>query len=72
MYRNPLPVRTGDLPPLSPFNVPLTPFCRVINTKIMLACSCFIVILRFSYILKFFRTHKNQIFEVDLLTGNSV
>ena len=45
-----------------------------INTKIMLVYGCLIVIL-FSSILQLvelFRTHKNQSFEVDVLTGNSI
>ena len=45
-----------------------------LDTKIMLAYSCLIVILPFSSIIQLvelFRTHKNQIFEVNALTGNS-
>ena len=51
-----------------------TPF-RVINTKVILAYSCFKVILLFPSILQLvelFRTHKNQYFEVNTLTGNSI
>ena len=47
---------------------------RVINTKAMLAYSCFIVVLLTFRLLfvELFRTHKNQISEVDALTGNSL
>ena len=41
----------------------------------MRAYSCYIILLLFSSILqlvKLFGTHKNKIFEVDVLTGNSV
>ena len=48
---------------------------RVINTKIIFAYSCFIVIILFSsslQLVELFWTHKEQIFEVNALTGNSV
>ena len=50
-------------------------YTTLFRVKIMLAYSCFIVILLFSSILQlveFYGTHKKQIFVFDVLTGYSV